>query len=405
MKFFIKTVIIIPVLYLSGCNSLKINVINVREASGIKSNGIIYSLPRTILRIKTETIKVTTIPGPYYKYAEKFLGITNVPNKTEEKWYLTDINAFSYAEADSNHCYLVSSKGLPIADLIYLSSEGFIYGINMKEAPVFTEPVEPIKNIQVKNKYIETDYLDLSVKNYVEEKIKTSYKRIRRDSNYVRIPVEKKQVTEKNMEDKAREAADFIFKLRKRRFKMLAGVADAFPDGKGLTNNKFPDGESIRYMDTELDALEQEYLSLFIGKIFSDTITYNFDFTPDEVNSLTPSVIFRFSPIKGILNSNDILGDPVYLAIKKGGKNTAIDQFIFRQREFISKKKETGIVYRIPDYANMKILLNENTLYEDKFLIAQYGTVLSLPADIVKDSEYSIQFYPKYGNIKFIHKY
>jgi hypothetical protein len=54
----------------------------------------------------------------------------------------------------------------------------------------------------------------------------------------------------KSLEEKAEEAAAFIYKLRKRRFKLLVGQEQPVPDGNALDI-------SIR----ELDELEKEYLS------------------------------------------------------------------------------------------------------------------------------------------------
>ena len=55
------------------------------KKNAVKANnfGITYSLPKTSLIINAEVTKVTCKAGPYYKYAEKYLGVKDVI--TEDK--------------------------------------------------------------------------------------------------------------------------------------------------------------------------------------------------------------------------------------------------------------------------------------------------------------------------------
>ena len=49
------------------------------KKNAVKANnfGITYSLPKTQLIVDAEVTKVTCKAGPYYKYAEKYLGVRN----------------------------------------------------------------------------------------------------------------------------------------------------------------------------------------------------------------------------------------------------------------------------------------------------------------------------------------
>ena len=50
------------------------------KKNAVKANnfGISYSLPKTSLVVEAEVTKVTCKVGPYYKYAEKYLGVKDV---------------------------------------------------------------------------------------------------------------------------------------------------------------------------------------------------------------------------------------------------------------------------------------------------------------------------------------
>jgi hypothetical protein len=45
------------------------------------------------------------------------------------------------------------------------------------------------------------------------------------------------RLNQKTLEEKAQEAALFIFKIRKRRFKLLAGQYDVFPEEQALATS------------------------------------------------------------------------------------------------------------------------------------------------------------------------
>ena len=57
------------------------------KKNAVKANnfGITYSLPKTSLVVDAEVTKVTCIAGPYYQYAEKYLGVKDAV--TEDKVY------------------------------------------------------------------------------------------------------------------------------------------------------------------------------------------------------------------------------------------------------------------------------------------------------------------------------
>ena len=69
----------------------------------------------------------------------------------------------------------------------------------------------------------------------------------------------KRTMVEKSPEQKAREAADFISKIKEDRFNLLTGYQE-------VSYNQ----ETLEYMDTQLKLLEKEYMKLFTG-IFTGT--------------------------------------------------------------------------------------------------------------------------------------
>ena len=58
---------------------------------GAFQGGLIYSLPRTGIRILVEVSQEKFYHGPYYEYASKYLGIKNVASSDGEQWKITDL--------------------------------------------------------------------------------------------------------------------------------------------------------------------------------------------------------------------------------------------------------------------------------------------------------------------------
>ncbi len=118
-----------------GCSTSKMNVINVRKAAEIKNYSLVYALPKTVLVVDIEATKKTIIPGPYSKYAKKYLGINNVSVKTKTKWEISNVAINTRSEADPNNFYFVQSSNNNIANYVNLTKDGFL-------APLFSERKE-----------------------------------------------------------------------------------------------------------------------------------------------------------------------------------------------------------------------------------------------------------------------
>jgi len=396
-----KQLTILIVLFFSACTSTKFTVINVRETNELSKDALLYALPRTIIDVAVEITKETFIAGPYSVYAEKYLGYKNVSQRNSEKWKINGIELIGYPEPDPNHLYwLQASKNSPAVRL-NLWSNNIIAGINT------TADIAPIILPETNLNFAEIPtnnqiFKNLSMYDNQHKETKSSYKRVQRDSVMVRVPVEEVIIETKALEKKAEEAAEFIIKLKKRQFKLLAGVADDYPDGKGLLNDKFPDSESIKYMNNELNALLDEYLSLFLGKTITDTETYHYRFVPENSNKGTPSILFYFSEEKGISESSDAKAKAVIIAFNEIEINKPVEEFYYKQSTLKKPAStKTGLFYRLPDDVIVKIIYNDKTVIDKQMIIAQYGSILTLPSGILKNNT-SIEFYPEYGSIKRI---
>ena len=84
-------IIILIISMMVGSCILPVNMVQtvpVRQNDSIRLNGFVYSLPQTSFRIEAEIVMTRTIRGPYYRFAEKYLGIQNVPEQSSVVWDL-----------------------------------------------------------------------------------------------------------------------------------------------------------------------------------------------------------------------------------------------------------------------------------------------------------------------------
>jgi hypothetical protein len=241
-------------------------------------------------------------------------------------------------------------------------------------------------------------FLDLGIKSFLEETEETNYKTIQTDSTPIKIPIASSKLVPTSVEVNAESAAEFIRKLRKRRLKLIYGDA-----GETFA----VEGESMKKMVEELDAYEQKYLELFIGKTIERSFTYYFNFVPDDKSDSEQQILAWFSRSKGIeLSKSDTRkGDFQALTLTSNliskipePKVQTIDQ---KQKSSVPVK--FGLYYRIPGRVDAILQYGDKTLTRQQIEIAQKGVIIPMPVDYLNSPNYSIEFYPETGALKRIY--
>lgn len=100
----------------------------------------------------------------------------------------------------------------------------------------------------------------------------------------------------------AERAAKQIYQLREARTAIITGDMTAIPDG-----------EAIKAMLNRIDIEEARLVALFIGKKVS--YTYHKDFIMTPAQNMTNEVIIRFSTYEGIVEADNMVGEPIYLTL------------------------------------------------------------------------------------------
>ena len=329
------------------------------DASKEYLNGITYSLPKTELNIVITASCTIEKPGPFYQYAERYLATKDIITINNETWQIDNIEIKSNAIADPNRTFQVAVDNRGVANNITYAHDNIIASINTtgvntneNKSPQTISPTLDSKIAIINSQF---DYSKLNE----EALVSTS------------IP--------KMAEMVARQ----IYHIRESRTALLAADLDQLPDGKAL-----------KIMLKRLDQEEAELLAFFVGKSTTYTVTKEYRITPDD--DLKQYVIARISTAEGLIDANNVIGEPIYLTIKGTYYNAPLT-------DPKKEKAPKGFYYNVPGSAKIIIEASESTA-EATLPIAQFGYTTHLNANLTNKKTTKITFNPELGTIIKIEK-
>jgi len=330
------------------------------KRSAVKANnyGVTYSLPKTSLVVDAEVIKYTCQAGPYYKYAEKYLGVKDAVTEDKVYYELGKVQLVNKGIPDPEQTYIVEFKSGTVAPFAYLTEEGLLCSINAE----YTPEESALDNLR-KNNQDTPAVTNASV--FTEELLMAG-----------------------STARQAEVAAKQIYRIRESRMNILTGEVDNLP----------PDGEAMKLVIQQLEEQEKALANLFTGIIVKEVAHYEVDITPYD--DLDREVLFRFSNLLGIVDADDLGGVPVYMNLKATERAPQLDPKEAEKKE----KSLKGIVYNIPGKAAVDILMNKKSLYKGEVQITQFGTREGLAPVMFEDKRAPVKvyFYPETGALKQI---
>jgi len=334
---------------------------------GTPLEGVVYTLPQTGIRVHIKATCERYVNGPFCMYAQKMLGIDNAPTTSSERWNLDEMHLETFSEPDPDEVHKALGQA---AQMVSLTESGILTGIN-SDVKTDERGIET-QSFLTKSLDKQVKFTDLSIWSFYSPADSTK----------------KFKMVSKSMDQKAAEAAETIFNLRNSRFGLLTN-ANAEP---------LPDGKSFEVMTQELGKMEENYLSLFIGKSVRQTYEFSFDYIPGQ-KTAKGEVFFRFSEDRGVLPKSDLSGRPIVIEVNKSD-NLASKQASLSTSESPDNGK-SGLFYRMPGMAEIRILDGGTQLAGARAAIAQFGTTAPVPENLL-DGKYRLEFYPNTGAVKNI---
>ena len=322
---------------------------------GSTLEGVNYYLPKTALRVVVVAEKSVTTPGELNKYAFRYLRLKDVPTETSTSWTIKSITLEPYGVPDQSKAYNVKVKSKTVAPLMSLTHDGILLAINT-EAEEETLPSLP-QTTQAAAM--------LNPKKYMNQEMLSAGS------------------TAKLAELCAQE----IYDIRESRNALVRGEADNTPK----------DGEQLRLMLEQLDTQDRALTQLFSGSTQTSTEVFSLNYTPSQETER--ETLFRFSQFAGVVDKDDLSGQPVYISIKNTGNLPAR-----QDNAEIDKKKakmERGIFYNMPAREVVSIFDLNRSYTTIECSMGQFGTTEIL-SDVLFDKKTTtrVTFFQENGGVK-----
>lgn len=291
-----------------------------------KDYGVTYLLPKTEIQLTIVATKHTYTPGEFCKYAEQFLKLTGISPLSREYWTLDKIQTSTIGVPDKDNVYFVKLKDKTVAPLMELTEDGIVRSINMpysgkKEKKQASAPLNAASETLDPRTFLTQEILMASSSAKMAELV-----------------------------------AQEIYNIRESKNALLRGEADNMPK----------DGEQLKLMLDNLNRQEKAMTEMFTGNTVEQSQTFTVRITPKEMQN---AVISRFSTRLGVVDSNNLAGEPIYISITdlKTINIPPVD-------EKDQKKKIEGVAYNAPGKAKIEIKYKHQKLFEDELPVSQFGT-------------------------------
>ena len=343
------SLILLCIMHCALCINLKAQTsVTPFDASKDHLNGITYSLPKTELNIVITARCTIEKPGPFYQYAERYLATKDIITINNETWQIDNIEIKSSAIADPSRTFQVTIDNKGIANNITYAHDNIIAGVNVL-----------------------SDWLDKS-----DKSDNSQFSILNSQFNYSVLNEDALVAT--SIPKMAEMVARQIYHIRESRTALLSADLD-----------QMPDGEALKTMLVQLDKEEAELVAFFVGKSTSYTITKTYSISPDD--DLKDHVIARISSAEGLIDTNNVIGEPIYLNVE----GTYINAPLTDPKK---EKALKGFYYNVPGKA--KITVESHDFATQTTLpIAQFGYTTYLNAQLTNNKTARITFNPELGTI------
>ena len=292
---------------------------------GLTTDGAVYLLPKTAIRIAVKVEKTTYTPGEFCKYAERYLRLKDVQKTPSATHRLVSCDINAYGEADKSKGFAVKFNAKSAACNIRLTDDGRLVALNTEptpdpQFPVFTPAPKPQP----------TNPRDL-----MSEEILSAGS------------------TAKMAELTARE----IYDIRESKNALNRGEADFKPK----------DGEQLRIMLENLNNQDRILSSTFCGTTTKDTTEIVLSVCPEK--EIDRQILFRLSKQLGVVDADDLSGTPYYISVKD--LKTVPEESADEGKK--KKEKEDGIYVNVPSKVAVTIFQGNTEIASAEFQAGQFG--------------------------------
>jgi len=305
---------------------------------GVTSEGAVYFLPKTALRITVQIEKTTYTPGDFSKYAERYLRLNDVEQKPSTTYRVTNIGLTSFGKADKKKGFAVKYSSKGVTANVTLAEDGRLLAINAEAK----EPAEPEKFVPKPKPTAENP------RKYMSEEILASG----------------------SVAKMAEMTAQEIYDIRDSKNQLNRGEADFMPK----------DGEQLKIMLNNLDTQDRMLTQLFTGTTVKDT-TEEVLIVCSE-SEVSKMVLFRLSKKLGMVDNDDLSGTPYYLSIEDLHSLPPTTMTTDTDGKKKKKAPESGIYVNVPGKIKATITKGNSPMGSFELYAGQFGNVELLSGEL-----------------------
>lgn len=326
-----------------------------RFVPGSTLEGVAYYLPRTAFRVTVIAEKTTIRPGDFHKYADRYLRLQNVPTEESVQWNLKSITMEPFGKPDKDKAYSIKIKSKTVAPLVGLSRDGILLSINCDAEESFLPDLpKPGKGQAPENP-----------RSYMTQEI----------------------LAAGSSAKMAELCAQEIYDIRESKNALIRGEAENTPK----------DGAQLKLMLEQLDKQASVLESLFSGTSQTDTEVFSFFYDPQQETDR--DVLFRFSQKLGVLDVDNLAGEPVTISLKV--METIPTAVPLEEAAKKRAKMEHGVYYNIPVRTKINITYNNQEYVNMETPMAQFGIVEILSSTLFdKKTNTQVTFFQTTGGTK-----
>ena len=326
---------------------------------------VVYYMPKTELVIHIDYEVVTQTPGVFYQYAERYLGAEEIIMENNTNCQLRAVRIATESSADTERAYKVTAQKGINTQLVSLSEDGRLVGYGIENASLqFSERSQ----------------------GELQNGSKAAYSLEAKSEEL--MPLLEEQFMAGSVAKMAEGAAKQIYRIRETRLNILAGDVEHVP----------ADGKAMELVLNELDKQEQALVALFVGKTQVTHHTHAVRYVPGE--SVEKEVVCRLSAHNGIVDKNDLSGEPLYLTLAAKKQTLLPAGYIDKNTPLLSQ-----IHYNLPGEAQVTLTFKGKQMAEQTVAVAQYGVAVPLVQDLFDGKAIpKIKISAETGNILEIRK-
>jgi len=339
--------------------------------------GIVYTLPRTQIRVDLWLTKTQQFAGPLAEFAGEYLGIDEVITKNAVNYSIEKAAICTFTESDPGQVYLIEKEE---------KSSGEIWISLGKSTPVLTiekfdKAISPEgfaswnKDLFVAPEpgHLFSKYTDSPSRDVID----TIIRKVSIDTLVFEEKIFKHSMVEYTDREKAQEASERIKQIEQDKYNLLIGYQETAYSR-----------ESLEFMFNELESQKLEYVKLFTGVSVIETLKFDYQVFPEAGKEKQEYSLAAFTKSSGMTNpdgQNDITIRIISDAVNMLPDVPAESQVA------------TGLVYRVPVSVQAVLSFQGKELVSRRIEVLQLGAIQALPPEFKR-----VEFDMETGSLKSV---